>query len=532
MATPPGDATGSINWQQPATTGGNDAARTTRTATFNADGREFTVTVSYSRQAVMAKYGVSDAEVDATMEQVITRIGADQLKNLAGHSISTSLQNVDQLQYRSSTESSYHAFSPDLQRSNLTLFNTINAVQSVFRMNRETLRSVPSMSGESSRGVPVDGDQERRAPVQDDSLLVDVQERGEATVEDDFDDEYTDDDEFDVTPPVQSGTNRAESSSAPTVRFAEVSRGKTTGFVSPAQRFARDLSQRNPIVNRLDVIDSILYAHSCITSPSGALPTDLIDEHIGNITEALRNPDLNLTPDNQNDVLKQLAPPVADAVRVGLGLQNEDDVFLDISQGGYHIQGLPDNVGREACASICGEAILHMVRNVNYIETRENLQQVLHQGILRHVGSRTDLTEVPEAKPFNEVFDEISSEYTSETKQLVKKDFTADDIPEDEIAGMTADDYIVLTAQSRRGGGLNETVLIFLQENDDYGPDPISDRWAIMDSHGTQEKGANRGASVRWFNSQEDVMVYLKDHYKMEADDHISMSKVSVVDKA
>ncbi|CCB90912.1 putative uncharacterized protein [Waddlia chondrophila 2032/99] len=434
---------GSIHWQSSSTSGSDETERTTRAATFKADGKEYTVKVSYSRQAVKEKYGISDDAVDATMEEVISKIGVEQLKNLAGHSISASLRGKggEQIQYKANKDSNYQIFSDALKTKNLPLFQTISTVRTVFQLNTGALRQVPSSSGE-----------------------------------------------LELT----------------SIRFEEV----------PNEVFAfiEHLSSTNPIASDLGKIKKIIEADSA-------------DE----VKKILEDSELKLTKEQQNEVLKQLKDvDFADEIRVAIGLQKEGDVFLDVSQGGIQIENQPEGVGKMACASICGEAILWMESNNEYLVTREDFEQVIKDGIDRHVGGKI-VENPPGGKEFNDVFKGISGDFESEDHEfehsLIAEHFDG------EVESMTSSDYLVVTGHSSAWGEELGSILLFK-----VGDDESSAQWGVMDSHGvTENKGTRdeitRGASLRFFDTAQKALDYVKGHVKMGKEDPARVDKVSVVNR-
>lgn len=445
---------GSIHWQSSSTSGSDETERTTRAATFKADGKEYTVKVSYSRQAVKEKYGISDDAVDATMEEVISKIGVEQLKNLAGHSISASLRGKggEQIQYKANKDSNYQIFSDALKTKNLPLFQTISTVRTVFQLNTGALKRVPSSSG-----------------------------KVELTVEEE--------------------TEKLRDSS---IRFEEV----------PNEVFAfiEHLSSTNPIASDLEKIKKIIEADSA-------------DE----AKKILEDPELKLTKEQQNEVLKQLKDvDFADEIRVAIGLQKEGDVFLDVSQGRIQIKDQPEGVGKMACASICGQAILWMESNLQSLGTREDLEEIIREGIDRHVG-REIVGSPPGGKEFNDVFEGISRDFESEYDKLEHSLIT--EHFEGQVESMTSSDYLVVTGHSSAWGEELGSILLFKVDDDES-----SAQWGVMDSHGvTENKGTTdeitRGASLRFFDTAQEALDYVKGHVKMGAEDPARVDKVSVVNR-
>lgn len=431
---------GSIHWQSSSTSGSDETERTTRAATFKADGKEYTVKVSYSRQAVKEKYKIDDDAVDATMEEVISKIGVEQLKNLAGHSISASLRGKggEQIQYKANKDSNYQIFSDALKTKNLPLFQTISTVRTVFQLNTGALRQVPSTSGEV-----------------------------ELTVEEEED---------------------------------EVS------------AFIKQLSSTNPIASDSGKIKEIIEANSA-----------------EKVKKILEDSELKLTKEQQNEVLKQLKNvDFADEIRVAIGLQKEGDVFLDVSQGGIQIENQPEGVGKMACASICGQAILWMGSKQQSLGTRKDLETIIREGIDRHVGKER-VENPPGGKEFNEVFKGISGDFEREDCEL-KHELITEDF-DGKVKSMTSSDYLVVTGHSSAWGEELGSILLFKVDDG-----KSSAQWGVMDSHGlTENKGTKdeitRGASLRFFDTAQKALDYVKGHVKTGEGDFPGVDKVSVVNR-
>lgn len=500
MTSSTGGASGNapINWQPATTEASGEEPRTTRSAKFNAGGKEYTVTVSYNRQAVMDKYGVGDENVDATIEEMISKIGSEQLKNLAGRSISTSLRDSkEQIQYKKNTESTYKIFSKALKNTDRPLYDTISSVRSVFFKNAQSLKSIPKSTGE-----PPSSDEE-------DLRLNEFFEESSDISEDNKVVSLSVDEEL-SSPTTKVRFNPVEDST-------EVS-PKEVGFRNLTGVFSENLSGANPLKGDRPKLNKIILANEYTKDGEVEFEDDSeYLEHKNTVVEVLRGIEMPVESsvsksEMQNDVLKQLENvEFADEIRVELGLQNEHDVFLDISQGQVKIEGQPPGVGKSACASICGEAILRMVNKEVFISDRETLLSVIEDGIRRHVGEEK-VDKAPIGRHFDKVFEDIKKEVDSELEvELNLADLSFEAHIELDVGNMKETDYIVFTAEGRHGGSEKETILVFKDDRES--------KWAVFDSHGTQEKGADRGASVRWFDSSDEAVFYLSEHLKIDSDE-------------
>lgn len=439
-----------LNWAEVSPVEGS---RTTRMATFNVDGKNYTLTVGYNKQAIMDKYGVEVGGVDAKMEDIIDRMPTDTLKSLAGYTVSTSLDDLDnRTTYQPLGGGGDSVPFTSLKKDNLPLFNTIQSVMSVFKNSLPDLSSVPSNTGEL---VTIGVEQEKEEPRKRSNLASLLKVAIEDLDEEEF--EQTWEPGADTIPCGEVSSLDTRSSSTRVV-FERVD----FDFAD----FSKNLSRKNPLkVDQEFLADVARYNDS---------DTEEIIDSIFNKIKGLENP-------NQKNEALLLITNVdnRDKLRKKLGLLKEGDVVCDFSQGKI-------NGGRNACASICGEAILHLASGEK-IESQADMENLLMTGIEKHASENTV------------IFSDVVFPKINESGVLLREEGVGEILYVLDEA-LKKDAYCVITCKG-------QTVLVHFDED----KKPV-----LFDSHGSKYQDADRGASNRKFNSLEGVHAHLVEKYGVE----------------
>lgn len=535
MTTDTGGVQGGAPLQWGQKTDNDDATRTTKTATFSTGGREYKVTVSYSRQAVMDKYGVEDDAVDTTMEQVIARIGKAQLSKLSGHSISTSLSDpTAKARFKKIDEADYQEM-PDVIPTDGTgdLFRTINSVRSIFAQTLGQIRGGGTLDLEVDELDEVEGLGEGREirfkEQHDGNPLLEVAEEGELQAA------VLISDKLPPGHPLKTDEFGLEKLvliiRANALDFNGEDQDEYESYKQQIGSMIKDMGywQQQNVLSNLDDkslatdIFTTLNQSFQFASIKHELPEShpLAEGHdddlrllvkvnlslnnsqsdIQAILIMLRRDDPALTKTQQNDMLNRLKDQyLADDLRVQLGLQKPTDIIAGVSQGKYFLEGQPEGVGRCACASICAQAIYHLAANDGKIQSPGILYDFMHRGIVNHLQG-TEQGEIPGPKNFaDEVFPGLNSALSRNETGIT---LLHEDIETATMANFKSDEFVVVTAAPRSGEGAAETILLFRQD----------DKYCVFDSHGTSFEGVPRGASVRQFNSSDDLKAYVDGKY-------------------
>ncbi len=399
---------GELNWGNINSAG----PRTTRTATFNAGGQSYTLTVGYNKQAIMDKYSVSETGVDAKMQEIIGRMSTDTLKSLAGYTVNTSLENLESNTTYQSLSGGDSGSYASLQSSNPELYNTIHSVMDVFKNSLSSLSTVPTTTGQQvSIGVS-------------------------------FEEVSDDNDELSSV----SGTE---------IRFERVD-------LNPKDSLVAELPKNHPLKDDDDFLSAVVKYNDGVTDNETA---DAIVYKIDTLG----------TPDQKNAAMLLIKDVFnRDDLREEIGLLDEEDTVCDFSQGRMG--------GKLACASICGQAILHLA-DEQPIDSQSIMHKIMKVGITKHGA----------AKEVN--FDTV-------VMPRLEDNFKIEVVAENYLEkALEKGAYCVLTYQ--KAGG-NETVLVHFDKE----KKPV-----LFNSHGSQYKGAARGASNRKFESLDKLKAHLESIY-------------------
>lgn len=185
-------------------------------------------------------------------------------------------------------------------------------------------------------------------------------------------------------------------------------------------------------------------------------------------------------------------------------MQKPTDIIAHFSQGLYPIEGKPQGVGRSACTSICARAIFEILTK-GKIDNPDQIYPILKEGINAHI-SQYPNESIPGAKPFQNALEKLNPALAQKDKNEVKILKT-----QDGLAGSCSFDenqFVVLTA-NKTNEDSGETILLFRQ----------GDKFCVFDSHGSKFEGVDRGASVRQFDSVDDLEAFLEQRYPAESYD-------------
>lgn len=210
-------------------------------------------------------------------------------------------------------------------------------------------------------------------------------------------------------------------------------------------------------------------------------------------------------------------------LKIQMDVLKKGDIVSDISQG-----QLDEVDGPTACATICGLAIQKLAGGTG-INTQADLNNLLTQGVEHHKSKQRNRTQKGPIE-FTEVFKElnddklnIDTEYNDGINRESDSDLyipysgsiKGDKLP-NLIGGITEGKFGVITFY--KGGNVSETVLVYRQD----------DKLMLLDSHGRPYFEMDKGASVRQFDSANELFAYFKSVYTRYSDTVFSMSFVGV----
>ncbi len=215
-------------------------------------------------------------------------------------------------------------------------------------------------------------------------------------------------------------------------------------------------------------------------------------------------------------------------LRIKSGILKEGDVVCRFSQGLIEeiapFGKLSKEDGKNACASICAEAILYMVsHDKKTIETEDEMYQVMQKGVLSHKTNGFS----PKAVVFSDVVAKMNIDKERLAAFAPKppkdpKSQTLDSFAQEryeyplmypfQFSSFSGGHLSLVESLSDETGkrifGVitsgNETVMVYRNADSSY---------SLFDSHGKSYLGVSKGASIRRFETLEPLQKHLEGMY-------------------
>ncbi|NGX43717.1 MAG: hypothetical protein K940chlam7_02017 [Chlamydiae bacterium] len=294
------------------------------------------------------------------------------------------------------------------------------------------------------------------------------------------------------------------------------SQEKPVSLDEEAKKIAGNLSGKHPLKNDLDVLKKVIFINN---------PDKYEKTNVTKLTEEILNKIKGFErAEWKDDIIRLLSDSgLKRGLRLKLGLLKEEDLVCELSQGRIN-----PSLGRNACASICVEAIFTLAKG-EQIDTEQKMYKVIKNGIAAHQTRGFGTKQV--------FFEELATKI----QENGGPQHLEAHAPQDESEGIYSDTFKAERAST-------PSMYPFLKEVEDGFTDLIttlktlSDKRektlygvitceghtvvvyfdkgnpVLFDSAGNEYRGVNMGASILKFDTLEAIDTHLKSKYKGNSD--------------